>query len=70
MIYVMAHEYSDKSGLAVCGATEDSSVAVAWYRANDENNVYVLNPKVNVTHWMEGVKGWRQEERERNQKSG
>lgn len=66
MIYVLTHEYGDGSGFHVCGVTQDYHVAYAWFNAADETNVYVFgNQDSTPTHWMEGKKGWRQEEQEK-----
>jgi hypothetical protein len=52
MIYVLIHEYSDRSAFKVCGITEDRSVAKAWFHAgraadNRETSVYEI-PMANI----------------------
>ncbi len=54
MIYVLTHEYSDKSGFAICGVTQHPELALAWKNANDENKVYPI-PQLDETRgWMNG----------------
>lgn len=59
-VYVLTHEYSDRSGFSICGVTEEIAVANAWYQANDETNVYEASVSTSPNHWMEGIEGWRQ----------
>jgi hypothetical protein len=66
VVYVLTHEYSDRSGFDVCGATELPIVADTWYKANDENNVYTLDTNISAKRWTEGVKGWKQKERDKS----
>lgn len=62
ILYVLTHEYSDRSGFSICGITADYDVAIAWYRANDEANVYQIDYG-QVNHWMSGSIGWRVHDR-------
>jgi hypothetical protein len=43
MIFILTHEYSDKSGFKVCGITENPVVADAWRKADNsmQTKVYV-----------------------------
>lgn len=63
-MYLLTFEYSDRSSFNVCGITDNELVADAWYHANDETNVYVVAMNEEPTHWMVGIKGWRQLDRE------
>jgi hypothetical protein len=61
MIYVLIHEYSDRSAFKVCGVTEDRNMAKAWFHAGTamhsrETNVYEV-PTVNVFD-TDGYKKW------------
>ena len=60
MIYVLTHEYSDKSGFSICGITENPKFAAAWADANDENNVYPIEELDQTMHWMKGFDSWKQ----------
>ena len=66
MIFVLTHEYSDHSGFTICGVSANRDLATAWYRANDENNVYVFDEGEGVEFWSTGKKSWRIQERERD----
>lgn len=59
-VYILTHEYSDHSGFSICGMTESLQTAEAWFRASDETNVYPIDPKAEVLHYMEGIEGWTQ----------
>lgn len=61
MVYVLTFEYSDKSAFRVCGVTESHEVAEAWFRANDETNVYAIAKGDLTTRWIDGLDGWRKE---------
>ncbi len=70
MVYVLTHEYADKSGFHICGVTESSLVADTWFRANDENNIYEFNEiDLPPQNWMTGVRGWAQQDMNRGIKS-
>jgi len=70
MIYVLTHEYCDKSATHICGITDSTLVATAWYRANSENNVYALGLNADPAEFDQGRMGWRQEQEERNKRHG
>jgi hypothetical protein len=60
VIFVLVHAYYDRSGFNVCGVTDDSAVAKAWYQANDENDIYEVELNTLPACWNEGLKGWRE----------
>ena len=41
-IYVLTHEYSDKSRTQICGITMNETVAIAWSLAGDHTHAYKL----------------------------
>ena len=63
IVYVLTHAYSDKSAFNVCGVTETLDVATTWYRANNENDVFVCDLNKPPTHPINALKGWREIER-------
>jgi hypothetical protein len=69
IIYVLTHEYPDRSAFSVCGATKVRQVAEAWYNSSDETNIYPLDDEHSAVRWMEGIKGWRQLERQKEKEN-
>lgn len=65
MIYVLTHEYPDKSSFEICGATDSALVAKTWYTASDETNVYEISLNCVPENWMAGLNGWRQVDEKR-----
>lgn len=59
-VYVLTHEYSDKSGYQICGATENYVVAMAWHRGGSENHVYhvTLDHILDIAPASEGWPQW------------
>jgi hypothetical protein len=39
-IFVLTHEYSDKSRFQICGATEDLIVVYTWLAGGESNHAY------------------------------
>lgn len=62
VVFVLTHEYFDKSAFRVCGVTLNYEVALAWFKANDENDVYDCEPG-KIVSALEGRAGWRSRER-------
>jgi hypothetical protein len=59
VIYILTHEYSDKSGFDVCGATTSHVQAWTWLRANYENNVYQIQENASPKPYDQGYEGWK-----------
>jgi hypothetical protein len=58
VIYVLTHEYSDRSAFSICGVTENREIAEAWAHGNDENNIYPVPSMDETKNWMTGFAGW------------
>jgi hypothetical protein len=41
-VYVLTHEYSDKSSFSICGVTEDVNIARTWIQGGPENHIYKI----------------------------
>lgn len=63
IVYVLTHEFSDKSGFHVCGVTDSNHVAMTWTRAGDENKVYACDLNGTPAFWLEGLRPWDKEKR-------
>ena len=59
MIYVLTHEYLDKSAFHICGVAENRDVADAWANANNDNNVYPISTVNQTKNWMTGFDSWK-----------
>ena len=68
MIYVLTHEYFDRSAFTVCGVTEKHTFALAWSNANDENNVYAIEELDKTRNWMQGFDSWKQSNKSTGEK--
>ena len=66
-VYVLTYEYSEgREGTNICAVTAQLQKAMYWYAANDSTNVYeIVLDDIKVPKWVEGVRGWRQLERDK-----
>lgn len=57
-VFVLTHEYSDKSGFAICGVTTNYAVANAWKAASDGNHKVYNVEMDNFKHFSVGWEPW------------
>lgn len=57
--FVLTYEYTDKSGFRICGVTQNYVVAMAWFRAGDEHNIYPV-PADRIADFSEGWPAWEE----------
>lgn len=57
-VYVLTYEFCDRSSFNVCGVTTNYTVALAWFKASDDTNVYEFQLD-EIPSWNNGQVGWR-----------
>lgn len=58
-MFVLTHEYYDKSGFKVCGVTRSGAIASAWLAAGDgQHKVYRVASDV-VKNYSQGWEEWK-----------
>jgi len=56
-IYVLTHEYSDKSRFQICGVTQTLGIVYAWISGGDSNHAYrIPMDQIKAVHPMSD--GW------------
>lgn len=57
-VFVLTHQYPDKSGFSVCGVTMNEAVANAWaIGGRGENKIYRCTPD-DIADWTTGHEVW------------
>lgn len=56
-IFVLTHEYSDKSHFQICGVTGDFPVVYAWLAGGNENHAYRV-PLNQIKYVHPSSDGW------------